>query len=64
MPIGSFQTKHCSTYFPILPSTLLLQSLLQVSLESVDLDEVGKEAAGLEEFLNEDCPGIEALPKD
>lgn len=36
----------------------------EVSLESVDLDEVGKEAAGLEEFLNEDCPGIEALPKD
>ena len=47
-----------------MPSTLTLQSLLQVSLESVDLDEVGKEAAGLEEFLNEDCPGIEALPKD
>ena len=38
--------------------------LTQVSLESVDLDEVGEEAAGLEEFLKEDCPGVEQLPED
>ena len=35
-----------------------------MSLESVDLDEVGEEAAGLEDFLREDCPGVEPLPED
>ena len=36
----------------------------EVSLESVELDEVGDEQEKLENFLNEDCPGLDPLPKD
>jgi len=36
----------------------------EVSLESVDLDEVGEEAQRLEEFLNSDVPDVEPLPCD
>merc|ERR1719429_1022121 len=31
----------------------------EVSLESVELDEVGDEQEKLENFLNEDCPGLD-----
>ena len=36
----------------------------EVSLESVELDEVGDDQEKLENFLNEDFPGLDPLPKD
>ena len=36
----------------------------EVSLESVNLDEIGEEQEKLEKFLNEDCPGVDPLPQD
>ena len=36
----------------------------EVSLESVNLDEIGEEQEKLEKFLNEDCPGVDSLPQD